>query len=64
MIQGVRDVFEIVNTDPTKSSEQARHGKHGEGEGKIVLIGRGLAGLPLESSLRFSLNESTNDPSS
>lgn len=63
MIQGVRDVFEMVSFDPAKSSGQARNGKYDRGEDKIVLIGRGLADLPLESSLRFSLNQSASDSS-
>lgn len=53
MIQGVRDVFEIVDID-SDAPEQQKTGKKAP-SGKIVLIGRGLAGLPLQESLNLSL---------
>lgn len=53
MIQGVREVFEIVDLDREEGSQQGQ----GQGQGKIVLIGRGLVGLPIEESLRFALEE-------
>ncbi|KAL8727756.1 MAG: hypothetical protein Q9181_005593 [Wetmoreana brouardii] len=45
MIQGVRDVFEIVENSLSGAGE----GK--TDRGKIVLIGKGLAGLPFQESL-------------
>lgn len=42
MLQGVRDVFEVTEV----------LGQDERGEGKLVLIGRGLAGLAVEDSLR------------
>lgn len=53
MIQGVRDVFEIVDID-RDPPEKKKTGKKAP-LGKIVLIGRGLAGLPLQESLNLSL---------
>lgn len=53
MIQGVRDVFEIVdiNSDaPRKDMTEEQ-----TSPGKIILIGRGLADLPLQESLNLSL---------
>ncbi|KAL8801726.1 MAG: hypothetical protein Q9182_004265 [Xanthomendoza sp. 2 TL-2023] len=50
MIQGVRDVFEIIDTSVVEEdcgSGQSRV----EGNGKIVLIGKGLVGLPFAESL-------------
>lgn len=50
MIQGVRDVFELVDID------NASEGQETETKlGKIVLIGRGLSNLPVEESLRYAL---------
>ncbi|KAL9608046.1 MAG: hypothetical protein Q9204_009266, partial [Flavoplaca sp. TL-2023a] len=45
MIQGVRDVFEMI--------EQSVDGEmvKGDRKGKIVLIGKGLVGLPFQESL-------------
>ncbi|KAI9704737.1 MAG: hypothetical protein M1836_006517 [Candelina mexicana] len=52
MIQGVREVFEIIDTDVNHAANM----KAGSvGHGKIVLIGRGLNGLPWEASLKRSL---------
>lgn len=48
MIQGVRDVFEMVDM----SSSAQDQGQ----AGKLVLIGRGLSGLPVEESLRGALS--------
>ena len=53
MIQGVRDVFEIVDID-SDAPEQNKTGKKAP-SGKIILIGRGLAGLRLQESLNLSL---------
>ena len=57
MVQGVRDVFDI--TDLEKGREKG--GKDTpeaakDDRGKLVLIGRGLAGLPWEASLLFGLS--------
>ncbi len=48
MIQGVRDIFEIVDKSIIGSGkpDSAENSK-----GKIVLIGRGLMGLGFEESL-------------
>ncbi|KAL8741911.1 MAG: hypothetical protein Q9190_005535 [Brigantiaea leucoxantha] len=66
MIQGVREVFEIVDVD-VDSNEENKEGRVGGREeddggkaeedekGKIVLIGRGLTGLPLKQSLDWYL---------
>ncbi|KAI9776905.1 MAG: hypothetical protein M1835_005381 [Candelina submexicana] len=52
MIQGVREVFEIIDTDGNHAASM----KAGSvAHGKIVLIGRGLNGLPWEASLKRSL---------
>lgn len=61
MIQGVRDVFEMVDMDDDDSSTRGQgrgqpQPQAGGGEGKIVLIGRGLAGLPVEESLLGAMN--------
>lgn len=70
MLQGVREVFEIVDLDGAETQEKNEKKKEKEEEGgsepaqqqqqqqqqgKIVLIGRGLVGLPVEDSLRFAL---------
>ncbi|KAL8869428.1 MAG: hypothetical protein Q9198_007888 [Flavoplaca austrocitrina] len=49
MIQGVRDVFEMIDQGGDGSTEK------GERKGKIVLIGKGLVGLPFHESLMGSL---------
>lgn len=54
MVQGVREVFEIVDLNREEDPQQR------QGQGKIVLIGRGVVGLPVEESLRFALEESEN----
>ena len=47
MIQGVREVFEIGETKKTANDAmQAQH------QSKMVLIGKGLEGLPWEDSLK------------
>lgn len=55
MIQGVRDVFEVVDVDDSVGSRQERIGR--EGGGKLVLIGRGLTTLPVGKSLYSALGE-------
>lgn len=61
MIQGVRDVFELVDVDvdagAVKSELESEEGSRG---GKIVLIGRGLASLPVEISLLFVIKGGGN----
>ena len=49
MIQGVRDVFEMTEQSRVESVGEA------ERKGKIVLIGKGLVGLPFQDSLTESL---------
>ncbi|KAL9009968.1 MAG: hypothetical protein Q9173_005051 [Seirophora scorigena] len=46
MIQGVREVFEMIDQTASESEESNSATK-----GKIVLIGTGLAGLPFEENL-------------
>lgn len=55
MIQGVRNVFEIVDIDRDDAPEQQQKTGKEPPSGKIILIGRGLAGLPLQESLNLSL---------
>lgn len=57
MIQGVRDVFEIVDVSPTKNlSDQQDHVGVEARIGKMVLIGQGLAAsLPVERSLQYAI---------
>lgn len=50
MVQGVREVFEIVDLD--------RGGSEGGVEGKLVLIGRGLDEGAFGGSLRACLDGS------
>ena len=50
MIQGVRDVFELVDVDNGAKGQETERGL-----GKIVLIGRGLSKLPVEESLHYAL---------
>jgi G3E family GTPase len=49
MLQGVREVFELVDLEQA-SSEKAK-------TGKIVFIGRGIGGLDFEGSLARALRE-------
>lgn len=56
MVQGVRDVFEIVDLDP--GGRRVRKGveaKEEKQEGKLVLIGRGLREVAFGASLRGAL---------
>ena len=53
MIQGVREVFEIVDLDDSGGSRQ----DGGTGEGKMVLIGRGLEVGRFKESLSAALAE-------
>lgn len=52
MIQGVREVFEIVDTDGGRSGGK---GVRSSDEGKLVLIGRGLSEAAFGESLRDCL---------
>ncbi len=47
MIQGVREVYEIIDAPPASSVQQKG--------GKLVLIGRNVAGLPWAESLDDAL---------
>ncbi|KAL2052393.1 hypothetical protein ABVK25_007265 [Lepraria finkii] len=51
MVQGVREVFEIVDMEEGGGEMQQR----GDNIGKLVLIGRGINGEELERSLRGAL---------
>lgn len=66
MIQGVREVFDIVDLNLNNPREEEEVGnangnadgqgqENGNANGKIVLIGRGIADLPFEQSLRFAV---------
>lgn len=75
MIQGVREVFDIVDLKQDRDGEgegnslqqqnpqRLRRNKsvneNGNENGKIVLIGRGVADLPIEQSLEFALDYHT-----
>lgn len=55
MVQGVREVFEIVDLED--SSTRVGHTSDPQveaptSEGKLILIGRGLAGQPWDQSLK------------
>ena len=54
MIQGVREVFEIVDIEDKDKDEKQEGGE--ERRGKVVLIGRGLEREEVERSLGYSLN--------
>ncbi|KAL9612500.1 MAG: hypothetical protein Q9204_008955 [Flavoplaca sp. TL-2023a] len=49
MIQGVRDIFEMIEQGGDGEMEK------GDRKGKIVLIGKGLVGLPFQESLMGAL---------
>ena len=49
MVQGVREVFEITDLRPSKRSEEADLPV--AVDGKLVMIGKGLADLPWSESL-------------
>lgn len=51
MVQGVREVFEIVDMEEGGGEMQQR----GDNMGKLVLIGRGIDGEELERSLMGAL---------
>ena len=55
MIQGVREVFEIVDVEPSKAPLGTQDEDANPQRGKLVLIGRGLSELPVEESLRSVL---------
>ncbi|KAL8824554.1 MAG: hypothetical protein Q9170_008121 [Blastenia crenularia] len=56
MIQGVRDVFEIID-NPAHGTTAKRESRDGGRKGKLVLIGRGLADLAFDTSLAMSLRQ-------
>ena len=55
MIQGVREVFEIVDIESNARSQGNQGESVDKQGGKLVLIGRGMSGLPVEASLRSVL---------
>ena len=54
MLQGVREVFEIVDLDPPPASAES---DANQGHGKIVFIGRGIAELDFKGSIARALRE-------
>ncbi|KAL8923085.1 MAG: hypothetical protein Q9208_004769 [Pyrenodesmia sp. 3 TL-2023] len=55
MIQGVRDVFEILDHTNSRSVAGNTVDITSTGSGKIVLIGKGLVGVPFQASLEHTL---------
>ena len=55
MIQGVREVFEIVDVESNAAPPSSRDEGANIKAGKLVLIGRGLTNVPVEESLRSIL---------
>lgn len=55
MIQGVREVFEIVDVEANREPPWSEDESEAKREGKLVLIGRGLSEIPVEESLRSVL---------
>ncbi|KAI4198412.1 MAG: hypothetical protein LQ350_005272 [Teloschistes chrysophthalmus] len=58
MIQGVRDIFDIV--EQTSASSQDASVNQAERGGKIVLIGKGLRGLGFQESLANALEQTVS----
>ncbi|MCJ1225767.1 hypothetical protein MMC12_002416 [Toensbergia leucococca] len=57
MLQGVRDVFEIVDIDDNMAAAETENTAKERQLGKIVLIGRGVAEFPWEENLLFWLHD-------
>ena len=56
MVQGVREVFEVSDLDNCNhGSESSKSGFAEAVKGKLVLIGRGLAGQPWQDSLNAAM---------
>ena len=55
MIQGVREVYEIIDVAEEKQESSAT-------EGKIVIIGKHVSGLPWQESLEHFLEERPEAP--
>ena len=55
MIQGVREVFEIVDLESNAGASGNQAEIVEKQGGKLVLIGRGLSESPVEESLRLAL---------
>ena len=55
MIQGVREVFEIVDHESNVGASGTQAETVEKQGGKLVLIGRGLSESPVEESLRLAL---------
>ena len=55
MIQGVREVFEIVDLESNVGASGTQAEIVEKQGGKLVLIGRGLSESPVEESLRLAL---------
>jgi hypothetical protein len=54
IVQGVREVFEICDAPGTARADGI--GSPLDGQGKLVFIGRNIAGLPLEASYFSMVN--------
>lgn len=55
MIQGVCEVFEVVDVETHPQPPGTQDESAIKQEGKLVLIGRGLSKIPVEESLRSFL---------
>ena len=59
MVQGVREVFEVTDMDFSGSEDTETTGDAPKSvQGKLVLIGRNMSGLPWEESLHSALSGS------
>jgi hypothetical protein len=60
MVQGVRDVFDVTDLDGSQPGNNKPRPNLDEAvRGKLVLIGRGVAGLPWEESLKAAIHTPT-----
>ena len=56
MVQGVREVFELTDMDRSQAENTAKTSDVPEPvQGKLVLIGRNISGLPWEESLHSAI---------
>ena len=56
MIQGVREVFEVVDLEATKTLPSQQPGQARSHGGKVILIGRGLQSEVFQGSLDNTLS--------
>lgn len=60
MVQGVREVFEVADLDNSnQGDDESSSGLAEAVKGKLVLIGRGIAGQPWEDSLDAAIGGRT-----